>query len=51
VSSAAFCADNIPQHAIRLCLGGSISRGELDRAMPLLVDILEHPSHLTSVAY
>ncbi len=51
VSSAAFCADNSPQHAIRLCLGGSISRGELDRAMPLLVDILEHPSHLTSVAY
>jgi DNA-binding transcriptional MocR family regulator len=44
VSSAAFCADNNPQHAIRLCLGGSVSRGELDRALPLLVDILKHPS-------
>jgi hypothetical protein len=34
-----------------LCLGGSISRSELDQALPLLVDILEHPSHLSNLVY
>ena len=49
--SAAFCTDNAPPNAIRLCLGGSISRSELDQALPLLVDILEHPSHLSNLVY
>lgn len=49
VSSAAFCTDNNPVPALRMCLGGSLSRWECEESLLLVADILEHPSHLTGV--
>jgi DNA-binding transcriptional MocR family regulator len=51
VSSAAFCTDNNPPDAIRLCLGGATSKEELEKTLPLLVDTLNHPSHLSNFVY
>ncbi len=49
VSSAAFCTDNNPPHAVRICLGGSLNQNDCEEAMTLVADICEHPSHMTSV--
>ena len=49
VSAAAFCTNNNPPNAIRMCLGGPISRWQCEEALQLIADILEHPAHLTSV--
>ena len=48
VSSAAFCTNNNPPHAVRICLGGAISHTECEEAMQIVSDTLEHPSHLSS---
>ena len=50
VSSAAFCTDNNPPDAIRLCLGGSISYSDYQESIILLSDILQHPAYLSGIA-
>ncbi len=49
VASAAFCTDNTPPHALRLCLGGSLNSKEWEETLVLITDILEHPAHLSSI--
>ncbi|MEM9255195.1 MAG: PLP-dependent aminotransferase family protein [Pseudomonadota bacterium] len=49
VSSAGFCTNNDPPDAIRLCLGGAVSRSELEESLRLLSDTLQHPSHLSGM--
>lgn len=45
VASAAFSTDGDPPDAVRICLGGPLSRGECDEALRLIADTLEHPQH------
>ena len=45
VASAAFSTDGDPPDAVRICLGGPISRDECDAALALVADTLEHPRH------
>ncbi|MEZ5505626.1 MAG: PLP-dependent aminotransferase family protein [Gammaproteobacteria bacterium] len=40
VAAAAFCADNNPPAALRLCLGGPVSLPELEQRLLLLRDVL-----------
>ncbi|TQV86281.1 PLP-dependent aminotransferase family protein [Exilibacterium tricleocarpae] len=49
VSSSAFCTDNNPPHAVRLCLGGPGGRQACQEALLLVADMLQHPTHLSSV--
>lgn len=49
VSSAAFCTNNNPEKAIRICLGGPGQQWELTEKLKLVADILEHPGHLAGV--
>ncbi|WP_324770981.1 PLP-dependent aminotransferase family protein [Pokkaliibacter plantistimulans] len=49
VSSAAFCTDNNPPNALRLCLGGSSTLQQCEESLMLMADILEHPSHLSGL--
>ncbi len=49
VSSAAFCTDNNPPNAIRVGLGGPLTREECEESLKLIADIFEHPLHLTNV--
>lgn len=45
VAAAAFSTDGDPPDAVRVCLGGPMSRDECDRALRLIADTLEHPTH------
>lgn len=49
VSSAAFCTDNNPPDALRLCLGGAWSREVCEENLKIVADMLEHPQHFASV--
>ena len=49
VSSAAFCTDNNPSNAIRVGLGGSLTREECEESLKLIAHAFEHPLHLQSV--
>ncbi|HVL01793.1 MAG TPA: PLP-dependent aminotransferase family protein [Dongiaceae bacterium] len=41
VAAAAFCTDNNPPAALRLCLGGPVSLPELEQRLLLLQDVLQ----------
>jgi DNA-binding transcriptional MocR family regulator len=43
VASAAFSTDGTPPDAVRVCLGGPMSRDDCDIALHLIADTLEHP--------
>jgi DNA-binding transcriptional MocR family regulator len=45
VASAAFATDADPPDAVRVCLGGPMSRDECDAALRLIADTLDHPQH------
>jgi DNA-binding transcriptional MocR family regulator len=45
VASAAFSTDGNPPDAVRVCLGGPMTRDECDRALQLIADTIEHPLH------
>lgn len=45
VASAAFSTDGDPPDAVRICLGGPMSREECDQALRLIADTLTHPLH------
>ena len=45
VASAAFSTDGSPPEAVRICLGGPMSREECDHALRLIADTLSHPQH------
>ncbi|MET0349441.1 MAG: PLP-dependent aminotransferase family protein [Rhizobacter sp.] len=45
VASAAFSTDGDPPDAVRVCLGGPLTRHECDDALRLIADTLEHPQH------
>jgi DNA-binding transcriptional MocR family regulator len=45
VASAAFSTDGTPPDAVRVCLGGPMSREDCDIALRLIADTLEHPMH------
>jgi DNA-binding transcriptional MocR family regulator len=45
VASAAFSTDGDPPDAVRICLGGPLSRGECEDALRLIADTLDHPLH------
>lgn len=49
VSSAAFCTDNNPPDAIRLCLGGSVNQKELQQRLLLLRDSLLDSANLLMI--
>jgi DNA-binding transcriptional MocR family regulator len=45
VASAAFSTDGNPPDAVRICLGGPMTRDECDQALRLVRDTLDHPLH------
>ncbi|WP_018411976.1 aminotransferase-like domain-containing protein [Methyloversatilis thermotolerans] len=45
VAAAAFSTDGTPPDAVRVCLGGPMSREDCDIALRLIADTLEHPVH------
>ncbi len=45
VASAAFATDGDPPDAVRVCLGGPVTRDECDAALRLIADTLDHPQH------
>jgi len=45
VASAAFSTDGNPPDAVRVCLGGPMTRDECDRALRLIAETIEHPLH------
>jgi DNA-binding transcriptional MocR family regulator len=45
VASAAFSADGDPPDAVRVCLGGPMSRGGCEQALALIADTLDHTGH------
>ncbi|MET0541792.1 MAG: aminotransferase class I/II-fold pyridoxal phosphate-dependent enzyme, partial [Variovorax sp.] len=45
VASAAFSTDGMPPEAVRICLGGPMTRAECDHALRLIADTLAHPMH------
>ncbi len=47
VSSAAFCTNNNPPHAIRMCLGGPQARWECEKGLTLITELLADPEKLT----
>ncbi|KAB8312762.1 PLP-dependent aminotransferase family protein [Erwinia endophytica] len=49
VSSAAFCTDNNPPDALRLCLGGTASREQCEESLKTVAEMLEHPHHFASM--
>ncbi|RLT92160.1 PLP-dependent aminotransferase family protein [Ketobacter sp.] len=49
VSSAAFCTDNNPPDAIRMCLGGPVGFGELGQRLNLLQDVLQENSNFALI--
>ena len=49
VSSAAFCTDNNPPDAIRICLGGAWSREVCTENLHTLAHVMRNPLHFGSV--
>lgn len=45
VASAAFSTDGDPPDAVRICLGGPMSREDCEHALHLVAETLEHPLH------
>jgi DNA-binding transcriptional MocR family regulator len=45
VASAAFSTDGNPPDAVRICLGGPMSRDDCDRALALVAETVQHPLH------
>lgn len=45
VASAAFSTDGDPPDAVRICLGGPMTRDQCDQALRLIADTLAHPLH------
>ncbi len=45
VASAAFATDANPPEAVRICLGGPLSRAECESALTLIAETLDHPGH------
>jgi DNA-binding transcriptional MocR family regulator len=45
VASAAFSTDGDPPDAVRICLGGPLTRDECDDALRLIAATLDHPLH------
>ena len=45
VASAAFATDGDPPDAVRICLGGPLTRDDCDHALRLIADTLDHPQH------
>jgi DNA-binding transcriptional MocR family regulator len=45
VASAAFSTDGNPPDAVRICVGGPLSREDCDRALALIAETIEHPLH------
>ncbi|MDE2277427.1 MAG: PLP-dependent aminotransferase family protein [Burkholderiales bacterium] len=45
VAAAAFSTDGDPPEAVRICLGGKISRDDCGDALRLIADTLAHPRH------
>jgi DNA-binding transcriptional MocR family regulator len=45
VASAAFATDGDPPDAVRVCLGGPMTREQCDAALALMADTLDHPQH------
>ena len=45
VASAAFSTDGDPPDAVRICLGGPLTRDQCDDALRLIADTLDHPLH------
>lgn len=45
VASAAFSTDGDPPDAVRICLGGPLTREGCDDALRLIAGTLEHPQH------
>lgn len=45
VASAAFSTDGDPPDAVRICLGGPMSRDDCDEALRLVAETLMHPLH------
>lgn len=48
VSSSAFCTNNNPDNAIRLCFGGPITQDQWRDQLHQVSDILQHPGFLAS---
>ena len=49
VSSAAFCTDNNPPDAIRMCLGGPVGINELAQRLNLLQEVLQENSNFALI--
>lgn len=49
VAAAAFCTDNNPPAALRLCLGGPVSLPELEQRLLLLQDVLQETVNVTMI--
>jgi DNA-binding transcriptional MocR family regulator len=45
VAAAAFSTDGDPPEAVRVCLGGKLTRDECEDALRLIADTLSHPRH------
>ena len=45
VASAAFSTDGNPPDAVRICVGGPLSREDCDQALALIAETIEHPLH------
>lgn len=50
VSGVAFCTDNNPVEALRLCLGGSQSRQQCEDSLKILSEMLTDPVHFSGMA-
>jgi DNA-binding transcriptional MocR family regulator len=46
VASSAFSTDNNPPEAVRICLGGPVSRDECENGLRIIADTLEYPHHM-----
>ena len=45
VASAAFSTDGDPPDAVRICLGGPLTRDDCQQALSLIAETLDHPVH------
>ncbi|ORM73317.1 GntR family transcriptional regulator [Pantoea wallisii] len=50
VSAVAFCTDNKPVEALRLCLGGAQTRQQCEESLKILAEMLEDPIHFSGMA-
>ncbi|MCZ4061542.1 PLP-dependent aminotransferase family protein [Pantoea sp. LMR881] len=50
VSGVAFCTDNNPPEALRLCLGGAKTRQQCEDNLKTLAEMLSDPFHFSSMA-